>query len=463
MSEKSTNKLAVSVWWVLSVVVAVAVAVFLTRRSEGGLKIVTASDSSAAAPESRADARPAPASARSADAPAPPEATKGESAPAATPDGEVSVVPRQAMKDPAPKNTGISRPRVESNATKRLSDKPQIFMSALKTTGRGENADWGISKSCAFDLTFVVECETKIERKSETVLGKIEVVEKRFYRKARQELKISDCDVALSLRDTLPLEYVGPVVENVSGALAGAGMGGWAMGAKVMGDAVNRTIGKLDGMSLKGVFSMFGVNVPTSVQQQVDKFVSKVFKSIPKLEILEGKTYLVTYYQDKDTQAPLHVEFTNGDGSPIETEEEWMVLRRANAFIDSKVVPDRNCSPGDNWKVDAGDFDCLLDPYVEGGYSGEVEVSRKDDDAEGNWILAVAPGSVSIVSDAGKPAGEIQITDGCARVDGRRALVKAMEVTGRGGMKHLNKHHLLFQTRFEGNCSFRALMTTQQK
>ena len=138
-----------------------------------------------------------------------------------------------------------------------------------------------------------------------------------------------------------------------------------------------------------------------------------------------------------------------------------MILRRANAFIDLNLVPNKNCSPGDCWVVDCSEFDCLLDPYVDGAYSGNVGVERKDDDKSGNWVLGVRPSDVSIISDNGKTTGELHIDGGEAQIDGNNAYVKAVVVTGKGKMKNLTNHHMLFKTRFEGACSFRGCMVTE--
>ena len=373
------------------------------------------------------------------------------------------IHPRRASKTPLNGRSDIERPRLEPGAPRRLTTKPQVIKSVLKTTGRGENADWGLNRTCSFDLTFVVVCDSEIVKREETVLGKVEVVEKRTYRTARQVLQLSDCDVALALRETLPLEHIAPIVDGITGLFQAHGNIVAAGLAQMAGRKLDEAIDLVDGKSVRGVFGMFGVDVSDSMRRQIDRFVTKSFDCIPRPEAIEGKTYLITYFQEKDGGLPLRVSFSYEDGSQIQTEEEWMVLRRANAFIDSRILPDRNCSPGDTWKVDASDFDCLLDPYVEGAYSGEVAVERLDDDASGDWRIAVKPGSVSVVGDNGAPAGEVQISDGLAQVDGRNSLIKAMEVTGKGMMKHLSRHHLLFNTRFEGVSTFRAAMTTQAK
>ena len=92
------------------------------------------------------------------------------------------------------------------------------------------------------------------------------------------------------------------------------------------------------------------------------------------------------------------MRFAHEDGSTDLTEEEYLVLRRANAFMDSQLMPDRNCSPGSEWTVDAADFDSLLDPFVDGSYDGSVTVARKDNERSSQKTKQL--GLLSCVPDA---------------------------------------------------------------
>ena len=358
----------------------------------------------------------------------------------------------------------IVRKRLEAEATRRLATEPQRIRTVLTTTGRAENANWGIKGMASFVLTYYVDCKAEILEKKENAVGEIKVVEKRTYTRSEQRLELSETDVGLSLYDTLPLDRLFTVVDIVGEGMIYSGEPETAaLGevVKVAGASVNTALKNVDGKSVRGVFEMFGINMSEKIERMIKDFVEKRVESLFRPSVLKGKSYLITYIQDKESGAPLRVDFTNADGSAIKTEEEWLVLRRANAFMDSNMIPNRSCSPGDSWTIDSSEFDCLLDPFVDGSYSGKVVVERKDDDKSGNWILAVQPSNVSIVTDEGKTNGELRIEKGDAQVDGINAYVKAMVVTGKGNMKNLTKHHMLFKSRFEGECSFRGSMVTE--
>ncbi len=423
-SEKSTF----NGWYVVAILAAITVGVFLTGKWEGGR------------------------SAKPSESEVTPEAPKGPV--------ESKPEDPQAV---APAKTNVQRNRLEAKATKRLPEEPQVIKTVLMTTGRGENANWGLKGMYSFVLTYSVVCHAEIIKKEETALGEVKVLEKRTYETVKQELQLSKIDVALALRETLPIQGVSHLVDVVSDALAACGLPGTSGILQRGGEMLYKAVEGHDGKSIRGILGMFGFDLSPKLEKQINEFVQNTVKGILKTHELEGKSYLITYYQDKDSGAPLRIDFTYADGTKIKTEEEWLVLRRANVFMDSKVIPDKNCSPGDSWQMDSADFDCLLDPFVEGSYCGEVEVVRLDDDADGNWQLSIKPGTISILSDRGRGSGEVQLDEGRCIVDGRRAYVKAMTVTGKGAMKHLTKHHLLFRSRFEGECGFRAVMTTEQR
>ena len=424
----ASDKSTFNGWYVVAILAAITVGVFLTGKWEG-----------------IRSAKPAESEVK-------PE----------TPEGPAEGQPKDAQAvAPAPAKTNVQRNRLEAKATKRLADEPQVIKTVLTTTGRGENANWGLKGMYSFILTYSVVCHAEIVKKEETALGEVKVLEKRTYEFVRQDLRLSEIDFALALKDTLPVQGLSKLIDVVSGTLEACGLPGTSGVLQRGGEMLYRAAEVHDGKSARSMLKMFGIDLNPRLEKQINEFVQNTVKDILKPHELEGKSYLITYYQDKDSGAPLRIGFTYADGTKIKTEEEWLVLRRANVFMDSKVVPDKNCSPGDSWQIDSADFDCLLDPFVEGSYCGEVEVVRLDDDADGNWQLSIKPGTISILSDRGRGTGEVRLDEGRCIVDGRRAYVKAMTVTGKGAMKHLTEHHLLFRSRFEGECGFRAVMTTE--
>ena len=145
------------------------------------------------------------------------------------------------------------------------------------------------------------------------------------------------------------------------------------------------------------------------------------------------------------------------------TQDERLVVRRANVFMDSQFMPDSSCSPGDSWKINSDEFSCLLDPYINGNYDGEVTVYRGDDEKDGNWRLGVKPANVAIKSDGGKTSGSVELSDGVAWYDNRGRNIIALQINGKGAMKNLTRHHFLFSARLEGMCKFSAIMKTEPK
>lgn len=376
----------------------------------------------------------------------------------------VSVAVTPAAADVLKEPPRIMRKRLEPEATKRLATSPQNIKTVVVITGRGENANWGLRGMCAFVLNYFVDCDAEVVSKKETAAGEIKVVEKRTFKIIRQDLQLSESDVELALFETLPLDKAYVAVKSVGELMVWCGEATCAGIGATLSEGADSAYGALkavDGKNVRGLFNTFGASLPDAAEKKINEFVVKRVNDIIKPSQLEGKSYLITYFQDKDSGAPLRVDFTYADGSEIKTEEERLVLRRANAFMDSKFVPDKNCSPGDTWTVDSSEFDCLFDPYVEGAYCGDVTVERKDNDKDGDWILGMQPCNVSVRSDKGRTTGEIRIESGNAKVDAKNVFVKSVVVTGKGALSNLTPHHLLFKSRFDGDCSFRGTMVTK--
>lgn len=376
----------------------------------------------------------------------------------------VSVAVTPAAADVPKQPPRIMRKRLEPEATRRLVTSPQNIKTVLVTTGRAENANWGVRGMCSFVLNYFVDCDAEVVSKKETAGGEIKVVEKRTFKIIRQDLQLSESDVELALFETLPLDKAYMAVKGVGELLLMCGEPTCMGIGESMADGADVAIGALkavDGKNVRGLFNTLGVSLPDAAEKKINDFVIKRVNDIIKPSQLEGKSYLITYFQDKDSGAPLRVDFTYADGSEIKTEEERLVLRRANAFMDSKFVPDKSCSPGDTWTVDSSEFDCLFDPYVEGAYCGDVTIERKDNDKDGDWIIGMQPCNVSVRSDNGRTTGELRIESGNAKVDAKNVFVKSIVITGKGSLTNLTPHHLLFKSRFEGDCSIRGTMVTK--
>lgn len=347
-----------------------------------------------------------------------------------------------------------NRIRQDPESLNRLATGPQKIKTVITTTGRAENANWGIKGVGSFVLTYALDCDAEIEEKEKTPGGEIKVVERRTFHQCRQQLEVFDTDVRLSLYDTLPLEGLFGVIKCVGELFESPLIGEGA-------DIVDETFKSIDGTSAVKCLEAVGVDIKP-IQNVIDTVVTTTVSGLLKTMDIEGKSYRITYYQDKDTGKPLRVIFTYADGSPVKSVEECLVLRRANAFLDAQAVPDKNCHPGDTWTVDTSGFECLLDPYVDGAYCGDVTVERLKDDSDGDWRVGLKPCNVYMKSDAGRTTGEINLTSGEAKVDADNVFVKAMQVSGKGHLKNLTPHHLLFNSRFEGDCEFRGVMTTER-
>lgn len=360
----------------------------------------------------------------------------------------------------------ITRTTVKGGVTEKLKKgEPQKISLVFQTSGRAADADWGLKGSGAFVLNTFVECESVILDKLETVHGNIKVVEKRTFTKARQKLDVFDTDVSLALYETLPLEEATLVVAVVGEAVANTPSPYAPIGKAVSGGAmlVAEMAKKFDGISMKETLSRYGINVPKKLEGKINEFIAKevATNKLMRVEDVEGKSYRITYVQSAEGK-PMDVEITRFDKREPMSEQEVLLLRRANALMDWQIIKGGEPKVGSEWTVDSGDFESLFDPYVEGRYSGEVVVRREQDEPNGDWKLKVKPGFVKIVSGRGKSntTGQVRIDGGEAKIDEPNCRIKVMELVGKAGARNLSKHHLLFKSHVDGECTFRAILTS---
>lgn len=360
----------------------------------------------------------------------------------------------------------VTRNSVKGGVTDKLKKgEPQKITLVVQTSGRASDADWGLKGMGSFVLNTCVECESEILEKRETVQGNIRVVEKRTFTKARQDLRVFETDVKLALYETLPLKEAVALVGLVGKALtafpATAAAGAPTMGAAMSVGAICKMV---DGTSMKDTLSRYGVNVPKRFEDKINEFIAKEVKTdkLMRIEDVEGKAYRITYLQSAEGK-PMDVEIKRFNADEQMSEQEILLLRRANALIDWQILKGGSHEIGSEWKVDSGDFECLFDPYVNGRYSGEVVVRREANDADGDWVLKVNPGFVNIVSDKNKSntTGKVRIDEGSVKIDEPNCQVKAMQLVGMAGARNLNEHHMLFKAHVDGECSFRAILTSE--
>ena len=345
-------------------------------------------------------------------------------------------------------NLEEDRPRICEGSVKKLPKGPQRITTEIVTKGKGENAKWGLKTSGSFILVYNFVCDSEILEKHETPMGEIKVRERRIFKQIRQELNVSDVDAGFAFHECLPMKGILGVFGLLFGPTATA--------------SIATGVSYLEGKTARGVLGLFGTDLDKQFEDKINEFISShltghFFKNTD----MEGRPYILTYLQDEGDGKPSMMKAEREDGVLL-TEEERLILRRANVFMDSQMVPDGNCSPGDSWKVNSGDFSCLLDPFVNGKYDGEVSVCRQDDE-DGLWKMKLAPATIAVKSDGGKTTGNVNLVDGVAYYDNEGHVIHAMQIGGNGTLRNLTRHHFLFTARLEGACEFSAVLKTEAK
>ena len=375
----------------------------------------------------------------------------------------------------APTVRKVERRPLEPEATKRLHDGPVVVSSLFEAYGKGEHASYGKAITGSYLYTTAVKARSEVKEKDESS-GRIRVVERRSFEKARDSIALSDIDMKLAL-DTLPLKDVrqwcvsaGSLVTAIStacghpeiGAIAGtltAGAEGWF-----------RVLDEIDGASVRGMLGLFGVKVPENVEVFLnDRFTHMANRELANvhamLQTIEGKSFLITYTQEANGR-PLNVDFENEDGSPI-TDAEWEILRQANVFLDSNIVPDTRCRVGDRWTVWADEVQELFGAAGDGRAEGKIRVVREEDQPppDRDWTLRMEPSTIQFLSADGSTAGTMEFKKGQGLVDAAKASVKVLEASASGNLGKMNQtRHLLFFTfvkRINGDSNLRFTLATE--
>ncbi len=358
--------------------------------------------------------------------------------------------------------------RVDQGDAKRVKKGVYRTKAFLTTSGRASNAKWGLQGLCSFVLSYDITCDSEIMSEPEiTPGGEIKIQEKRTFQVFSAMVEVSKTDLRLDLFKTMPLDDIFNTI-TLSGRILSmiknnpyTPLIGEVM--SITSQMTAEVLRGVDGMGVRWLLGKIGIkSLPPSVEDVLNDFVAKKVKTIVKPSNLQGKTYLLTYYQPKN--GPMRVDFKREDGTAM-TESEMLVLRRANAFMHAKIIPDKNSrewKEDKEWRFDASEMESVFDPYVDGSYRGEVTVKRLNNDAKGNWVLAVQPCRVAIKSDEGRTTGELRIRNGKATADADNVIVKNLVIEGTGTMKRLTKHHLLFKARFEGGCDYNGILITEE-
>lgn len=397
-------------------------------------------------------------------------------------DGKLRVVEKDVSSSPT-KRSVVRRP-LEPEATKRLHDGPVLVTAVLEASGKGEHASYGKSIRGSYLYTTTVIAQSEILEKIEDKdSGKVFVKERRKFLQSRDNLSLSDMDIAIAL-DTLPVEKVKgwakgscrlvaavcttvakiipPAAPYLLGAAAAAGT------ANLSVDGAFDALNKIDGVSARGVLGYFGVTIPENLEKfandQMAKFAQKqIYNVHVAIQSIEGKSFIVTYEQTKNG-APLNVDYKSEDGKPI-TEAEWEILRSANAFLDANIVPDTRCSVGSTWTVWADEVQELFGTSGHGRADGNIRVVRTKDLKDGSWTLGVEPSTIKFRSDDGTVAGKMEVKDGNGIVDAENVSVKTFQVGTKGNLRSLDKkrHFMFFDfvKRINGDSNMRFTLTVE--
>ena len=388
----------------------------------------------------------------------------------------------------APVLRSVERRPLEPEATKRLHDGPVIISSVFEASGKAEHASGGKAVRGCYHYTTTVVAQSEVkEKEADEQTGLVRVVERRKFLQSRDSISsrdsnlITNVDVAIAL-DTLPVDQVRVWVDNTCNLVGGASAiissvapltapfmaiaGGAAATAKATVASAFATLYKIDGVSARTMLGAFGVEIPQNLEEFANKWVSQKVKdqlsSVHNaIQSIEGKAFLITYTQN-EKGLPLKVDYANEDGTPI-TDAEWEILRAANVFLDSNVVPDTRCRVGDAWMVWADEVQELFGAAGEGRAEGKIRVERGKDQPNGDWSLQSEPAEIQFRTSDGTAAGKMQVKDGNGLVDAKNASVKSLQATATGNLRSLNKkrHFLFFDfvKRFEGNSNLRFTLT----
>jgi hypothetical protein len=363
---------------------------------------------------------------------------------------------------------------LEPEATKRLHDGPVVVSSVFEASGTAEHASGGKMVRGGYLYVTTVRARSEVVDKREDVeTGRVLVVEKRKFLQARDELSLSDIDVALAL-STLPLDQVGQWVDEACALVdyIAPYCGKHSETVSAVAETVKQylpfAIGfmkSLDGTSTRAILRVFGKR-GEKWQEQLEETAKERFREMAEgklggvkaaLQSIEGKTYTITYQQAANGQ-PLKIDFAHDGGEPI-TPAEWEILRSANAFLDQNLVPDARCEVGDHWTVWADEAQEFFGLGGDGESEGRIRVTREEDLADGSWALSIEPAEIAFRRGDGTGGGTLTVQDGNGVVDAEKASVKTMQATGTGNLAMLDttRHALFFDfvKRTEGNANLR--------
>ena len=346
-------------------------------------------------------------------------------------------------------------------------DEPRYFTSIFEAKAKGTYAKWGGAANA--DIYYLVKlvATSKVESKDEPTPGKIRVSEIRTFHEATEIIKPAKVNLRVDL-STLPLDQI-----ETTGYLLG-----WLVsifepstGAEI-GTAIAGLRGQIDtlegqeGRPIIDFLNRFGIDIEKIVNEPIEQYLKGLLDEVhAHVNAVQGKSYRFIYWTDKEGE-PLRVRYENVDHSPISVEEQ-NVLNYVNLFIDCHVLPDKNCRPGQTWNIEPSAVASMFGVMTGGKCAGEVTVKRGNDLPDGNWDLSILPATVTLYSDDGRPMGNVKVNGGKAIGDARKAILRELQIDGKGKLRKHDKETKLwfydFGIKIEGDCEFRTTLLPKKE
>lgn len=374
--------------------------------------------------------------------------------------------PPRSLTKPLPVAVTNELPSVKAEDIARLprKDEPQGLTTLFEVTGKGTLAAAGGAGDVSFYYLMKTVATSKIEDKEEFNSGKIKVTEIRAFSEATEVMKFSDVNLRVDL-STVPVDAIANTGYLIGGV---ASLFDPELGLSIAATVADfrNTIDSFNGTDAKPAFDMlkkFGIDVQRIISEPVEGYLKGLMdhQVHPHVNAVKGKSYRFIYWTDKAGE-PLRVRYENVDHSPISLEEQ-NVLNYVNLFIDCHVLPDKNCRPGASWTINPASIGNMFGAVADGACSGEVCVRRGNDLPDGNWSLSVDPATITFFSEDRRPVGNVKLCGGKGIGDGRRAILRELQIDGKGKFRKKESDTYLwfyeFITKTEGDCQFRSTIS----
>lgn len=373
--------------------------------------------------------------------------------------------PPRSLTKPLPVAVTNELPSVKAEDIARLprKDEPQGLTTLFEVTGKGTLAAAGGAGDVSFYYLMKTVATSKIEDKEEFNSGKIKVTEIRAFSEATEVMKVSDVNLRVDL-STVPVDAIANTGYLIGGV---ASLFDPELGLSIAATVADfrNTIDSFNGTDAKPAFDMlkkFGIDVQRIISEPVEGYLKGLMDQVHShVNAVKGKSYRFIYWTDKAGE-PLRVRYENVDHSPISLEEK-NVLNYVNLFIDCHVLPDKNCRPGASWTINPASIGNMFGAVADGACSGEVRVRRGNDLPDGNWSLSVDPATITFFSEDRRPVGNVKLCGGKGIGDGRRAILRELQIDGKGKLRKKESDTYLwfyeFITKTEGDFQFRSTIS----